>query len=106
MVWCKADPRDAHDFIDKFGTESLKFRLHTAHATPPPTQSSPLLVIAAGVPAIIVQFALGTPVITLITEKKGFSWPGAGTVIIGITVLVRCKRKPANIREHPSDERI
>src|SRR5712671_6943662 len=42
MVWCKADSRDAHDFIDKFGTESLKFRLHTAHATPPSTQSSPL----------------------------------------------------------------
>ena len=35
MVWCKADSRDADDFIDKFGTESLKFRLHTAHATPP-----------------------------------------------------------------------
>jgi len=54
------------------------------------------LFIVAGVAAIIVQFAVGTPVMTLDTEKKGFSWPGAGIVLLGITVLVGAKRKPPN----------
>jgi hypothetical protein len=35
MVWCKADSRDAHTFIQKFGTESLKKRLLTADHPPP-----------------------------------------------------------------------
>jgi hypothetical protein len=35
MVWCKADRKDAYDFIQNFGIDTLNARLFGHGGTPP-----------------------------------------------------------------------